>query len=211
MILGLMLMGSCSTSHISKSWKSGSSVPGKYNKILVLGLIRDEDSSLQEKMERHMSGDLWKMGYYSVSSYQQYGSGAFDGMMEEEAIHRIKRDSIDAVLTIVLLDKDVERRYFAGHPRFWPLDYYDTKFWQYYAGMSRSIYEKDFYMINSRYLWESHFYDMKDQSLIYGVQTQSFDPENAERLAHEYGKTIVKNLVKKKVIVKQEAPVLKAF
>jgi len=53
---------------------------------------------------------------------------------------------------------------------------------------------------------------MRDQSLAYSVQTQSFNPANSGQLAHEYGLLIVKNMVKKNVVKnKVLEPELKAF
>jgi hypothetical protein len=50
---------------------------------------------------------------------------------------------------------------------------------------------------------------MDSKQLVYSVQTQSFDPSSSEILAHEYGKLIVSNMVKNKVLT-QTSP-LKAF
>jgi len=46
-------------------------------------------------------------------------------------------------------------------------------------------------------------YDLTSKELLYSVQTQSFDPASSELLAHEYGKMIVANMVKKAVISKK--------
>ena len=53
---------SCSNSKITSSWKAGNINPGKYNKVLVLGLIRETDRTIREKMEEHLIGDLQRAG-----------------------------------------------------------------------------------------------------------------------------------------------------
>jgi hypothetical protein len=44
---------------------------------------------------------------------------------------------------------------------------------------------------------------MTTQKLIYSVQTQSFNPDDAESMGHEYGKMIVKNMVDQDLLKQQ--------
>jgi len=70
----------------------------------------------------------------------------------------------------------------------------------YQTALSHRIYEKGYYVTDTKYFWESNFYDMKTQQLIYSVHTQSFDPINAASMGHEYGMLIVHNMVKQQVL-----------
>src|SRR5665647_988506 len=98
--LALLLVGAgCSTSRITTSWKAENTVLQKYNKIMVLGLIRETDRTLQENMENHFVGDLKELGYNAVSSMQEYGPKAFDKLDEEAAISQLKNSGVDAVIT----------------------------------------------------------------------------------------------------------------
>lgn len=206
-----MTIAGCTTSRITSSWKADNTVPQYYNKILVMGLIRDADRTLQENMETHLVGDLKEMGYNAVSSLQEYGPKAFTGLNEESAISKIKDSGVDAVLTIVLLDKEKERKYIAGSIYYSPYGYYYNRFWGYYGTMYRRIYEPGYYVTDTRYFWESNFYDMSTQRLIYSVQTQSFDPASSESLGHEYGQMILKDMVKNKIVNKVSEIPPKAF
>ena len=108
------MVTACNTSKITTSWKAENTVPQKYNKILVLGLIREADRTLQENMENHFVGDLQELGYNAVSSLKEYGPKAFDKMDEEAAISKLKNSGVDAVITIVLLDKDKRKKICTG-------------------------------------------------------------------------------------------------
>ena len=198
--LALLLMAAgCSTSKITSSWKAENTAPQKYNKILVLGLIRETDRTIQEKMENHFVGDLKDLGYNAVSSLQEYGPKAFDKMDEEAAIVKLKTGGVNAVITIVLLNKEKERKYMPARA------YFLNDFWDYYGSRRRLIYEPGYYISETKYFWESNFYDMSNQALLYSVQTQSFSPNNTESMGHEYGQIIVKNMVKLKVLKQQVA------
>jgi hypothetical protein len=130
-------------------------------------------------------------------------------MSKEEAVNKVKQDGVDAVITIVLLKKEAVKNYYPGHPHYWPSNTYYQDFGRYYTTISILIREPDYYVVNTKYNWESNFYDLGSQDLVYSVQTQSFDPVSTEDLANEYGKMIVKNMFKMGIIEKQKK--LKAF
>ena len=199
----LLIAAGCTTSRITSSWKAEKTNPQKYNKIMVLGLIREADRSLQAKMENHLVSDLSELGYTAVSSLKEYGPKVFDNMDEAAAISKLKNSEIDAVITIVLLDKEKERKYIPGNMYYSPYNYYYNRFWGYRTALYNRIYEPGYYITNTRYFWESNLYDMSTQKLVYSVQTQSFDPANSESMGHEYGQLIVKNMVKLKVLPDQ--------
>lgn len=204
--IGLILLASlfataCSTTKITSSWKAANLQPKKYNKILVLGLIKDSDRSLQEKMEMHLADDLKSKGYNAVGSLQEFGPKAFANLTEAEAIVRLKQSNIEAVVTIVLLDKQKERNYVPGHMYYSPYVMYYNRFWPYYGTLNYRIYEPGYYITDTRYFWESNVYDVSTQSLLYSVQTKSFDPASSESLGHEYGKLIIKAITDNAVLV----------
>jgi hypothetical protein len=201
----LLIAWGCSSSKITSSWKADNIVPEKYNKIMVLGLIREVDRSLQEQMEDHLVGDLQNMGCNAVSSLKIYGPKAFDNMDETAALNKIKNSGIDAVITIVLLDKQKERKYVPGNLTYSPYGYYYDRFWGYRSVLYQRIYQPGYYVTDTKYFWESNFYEMTGQKLIYSVQTKSFDPANKETMAHEYGMMIVKDMEKQHILTKQSA------
>lgn len=194
----LIIANGCSTSKITSSWAGTNTTSRNYNKIMVLALIQDKDRSLREYMEQHFVGDLTGLGYTAISSLQEYGPKAFDGLDEKTAIEKIKNSGVDAVITIVLLDKKKERKYVSGQYL------YRDNFWDYVGMRSTRIYEPGYYITDTKYFWESNFYDMKNMSLLYSAQTKSFSPSSKESMGHEYGKMIVKNMEKKNILQQQK-------
>jgi hypothetical protein len=203
-IVFLFLLMSCGTgSYITSSWKAPNVQPQKYNKVLVLGLIREADRTIREKMEEHLVADLKELGYNVVCSCDEFNPKKFEDMTEKEAITKLSNSGIDAVLTIVLLDKTKERYYVPGRVYYSPYYIYQNRFWGYYRTMYDRIYSPDYYVVDTKYFWESNFYDLKTKELLYSAQSQSFAPSNTESLAHEYGQMIVKNMVKSNILVRQ--------
>ena len=68
----IFLVTSCRTSYITNSWKYAGATAKKYNKVMVLAMTREDDRAMQEKMEKHMIGDLQGMGYNAISSLEEY-------------------------------------------------------------------------------------------------------------------------------------------
>jgi hypothetical protein len=202
LLVTLLFGASCPTSKITSSWHANNLPAQKFKKIMVLGLILDADRATQQKMEDHLAGDLRDLGYNAVSSLQEYGPKVFDKMDEAAAVSKLKNSGIDAVLTIVLLDKQKERKYVPGNIFYSPYGYYYNHFWGYRNTLYRRIYEPGYYVTDTKYFWESNLYEMETQKLIYSVQTQSFDQANSESMGHEYGKMILKDMLKNNVLVK---------
>jgi hypothetical protein len=199
------------TSYISSSWKAANVQPREYKKIVVLGLVRDADRSMREKMEQHIVGDLKELGYDAVCSCDEYDPKKFEGMNEKQAVDQMKNAGVDAVLTIVLLDKVKERFYVPGRTDYTPYSIYHNRFYGYYRTMYGRVYTPGYYTEDTKYFWESNFYDLSTDSLLYSAQSRSFDPVSSETLGHEYGKMIVKDLVKSAVLKDQKTVVLKAM
>jgi hypothetical protein len=87
-----------------------------------------------------------------------------------------------------------------GRATYSPYSVYYNRFWGYYTTLNTRIDMPGYYQENTRYFWESNFYELSSRQLIYSVQTESFDPASSESLAHQHGQIIVKDMVKKKVL-----------
>lgn len=210
--LSLLMMWGCGpSSHITSSWKAQNVETKKYKKIVVVGLIRDADRTVREQMEQHIVGDLKDLGYDAVCSCDEYNPKAFEGMSENDAISKLRNSGVDAVLTITLLDKTKERYYVPGRVYYSPYRVYQNRFYGYSRTMYQRIYSEGYYVENTKYFWESNFYDLESNQLLYSAQSQSFDPVSKESLSHEYGQMIVKDMVKNNVLVDQKTVMTKAM
>jgi len=194
-LLLVFILG-CSSSQITHSWKSETLPVKKYDKIMVVGIIADNDRVLREKMENHLVGDLAEKGYRALSSFKEYGPKSFEDLKEQDVLDKLKNSGVDAVVTIVLLDQKKERYYVPGRVNYTPYNVYHHRFWGYYSTIYDRVYAPGYYQVDTKYFWESNLYDLGSKELIYSVQTESFDPSSTEMLAHEYGQLIVKNMVK---------------
>lgn len=194
-------MFSCNSTRIISSWKNPDSQDSHFKKVLVIGLSQP-DNNLRQKMEAHLVEDLQNNGTSAVSAYQLYGPKAFENLDEKAILDKIQSSGVDALLTIVLLDKTKERNYI--HPRltYTPYAVYYNRFWGYYSTLYARVYTPGYYISNTEYFWESNLYNAESRQLIYSVQTKSFQAENAESVAHEYGKAIISQIIAQGILAR---------
>lgn len=207
----LVLLASCETLEITNSWRMSPQPAGGMKRILIMGFTRETDRTVIVEMERHFQEDLQARGYEAVSAQQEYGPHAFDHLSESEALNRLQRSGFEAVLTIVLLDKEKERHYVPGQVLYTPYGYYYGRFWGYRSVMFQRIYEPGYYVTNTRYFWESNLFSLHSvngaQSLIFSAQSRSFEPDNASSFGHQYAKSIIERMVKQGVLSIGPSPV----
>jgi hypothetical protein len=197
---------SCQTSKITHTWTDKDVFPKKYNKILVIGVLPDNDRELQSKMEKHLAGDLNELGYSAFAASDLYPPGTFSRGDTAKAIAAINEKGFDAVLSIVLLNKEKEKYYVPGRTTYTPYATYYSRFDRYYFTIYDRVTTEGYYATDTKIFWESNFYDIADKKMIYSSQTRSFDPGSKESLAHYYGVLLANNLVKNRVLIKPEEP-----
>ncbi len=196
----MLFMVSCSSSRITNSWKSDSIPEKKFSKIIVVSIIAGSDWAIRDKMEAHLVGDLSDKGYTAISAIKEYGPKYFENMNETAVLEKLANSGVDAVVTVVLLDKNKEQYYVPGKVYYSPYSIYQRNFYGYYTTIYNRVYTPGYYQVDTKYFWESNFYDLKNKSLLYSVHTETFDPESIEILAHEYGLLIVNDMSKKAVL-----------
>lgn len=198
-ILASTFLFSCSSTKLSSSWKAENSSTKIYHNILVWGILTEKDSSLREKMETHLVNDLAGKGYHAVSSFSVFGPGNYKKLSEKEIVEQFKNTGVDAVITMVLLDKSKEQVYVSPSIINNPVGFDQVN--KYYSTVYDKVFTPGYYITTTNYFWESNLFEVSADKLVYSVRTKSFDPSSIDMLAHESGVTILKDMIRKKVIL----------
>ena len=196
----VVLLENCYSSVITNSWQAEKLNTINFKKLLIIAIDNNKDRTIKIKLENHLVNDLTKKGIDAFSAIESYGPFFLSGLQESEAINKIKGQGFDAVLTVVLLDKEKEKHYIPGRITYTPYSMYYRRFWGYYSTVYDRIYEPGYYTENTNYFWESNLYNLENDALIYSAQTKSFNPNNLETLADEYGRIISNDLFKKGIL-----------
>jgi len=192
----LMFTGCGPSSEITNSWVKPGGNTAPMESVLVMGIVGDGNRELRQRMETALVEQLRTTGYTARSSFAEYGPKMFDVKDEQAALQRMKDANTDAVLTVVLLDKNKERYYVPGRVQYTPYATYYNRFWGYYTTLYDRTYTPGYYATNTELFWESNLYNAQTGELIYSVQTRSFNPNSSEDLAREYAQLIVQDMVK---------------
>lgn len=196
-----ILIASCSAStRITSSWKapevSKNFLGDKH--VMVLALLPDEDRELQKQMEEKVVSELAAKGVNAISAFQTFGPKYFP-TDETEALKRLNGSGADAVLTIVLLDKNKQKNYTPGYVRVRPVGYYRS-WYGYYRTVYSRVYSPGYYTTSTAFMWESNLWDLNEKSLLYSSQSKTFDPSSISMLSADYSKVLVQDLNKKDLL-----------
>lgn len=196
-----ILVASCSSSKIASSWQKPGFENKGYKSILVMAILNpDSKWSYRLSLEDHMVNDLKAKNIHAISSSRLYGPLYFDDLSPAEALAKVNTEKISAVLTIVLLDQSQDSSYVPGYLRNPTQDDYYMCWWDYYSSVKSRVCTPGYYILDTKYFWETNLYVGPSKEIIYSAQSESFDPGSQDRLAHEYGRLIVKDIKKKKLL-----------
>ena len=198
----LAFIFSCQPTKITQTWTAKNVKPKLYNKVLVLGVLTDNDIELQTLMENHIADDLKELGYRAVAANKIFPSGTFVKGDTTGAVKAMEGKGFDAILTVILVDKDKERFYVPGKI----VDYSNlnsySRFDIYYNTVAERIYAPSYFGEETKYVWENNFYDLTTRQIIYSARSRSFDFTSKNTLAHTYGQLMVSSLIDKKILLK---------
>lgn len=190
LLLFPLLFTGCYSTRITGYWKAPDQPAQTYKKILVLGIM--PDTLMLQRMEKHISGDLRHKGFNAVTSEGKYKVFNYLETEDRDVLQQFKNDGVDAVITVVLLNRRAE-----GFVMPASLYHLLSK---YYAEKYYGLYAPDAFHEGIRYAWETSLYDIASGKRIYAVQTAAFDPVSIESLSHEYGKIVVKCMRKHHIL-----------
>ena len=199
-------LSSCKTTSISSSWKSAEYDNKPFHNIMVWAIVAETDSTLRQQLETHLVNDLVSKGYYAISSLQVYKEKAYAKLTAKEIVDQYNSTAVDAVMTLVLLNKEKEEKYYPGgyfnqtEGRYGNLD-------NYYSNAIERVLTPGYYVKTTNYYMQGNLFETKNQSMVYSVETKSFDPFTTDLLAHENGLLIVRDMIKKKIIKDKSQPV----
>lgn len=198
--LGLFFLFGCTSSLLTSSWVAPNSGSKPLGSVVVVAIIPDDDHHMRAQMEQHLTDDLHNMGINALSSYATFGPLFIDNKNEKEVMEILREKNAEAILTVVLLNKEKEKYYVPGRVYYTPYYIRHRRFWGYYSTIYERVYEPGYYIDRTNFFWESNLFLTSTNELLYSSQTRSFDPSNIESMAHEYGKIICNDLKEKGIL-----------
>lgn len=170
-ILGLA-MSSCAGIRLAQVRKIRET-PGGVRKILVIATVGNKNASLRQQVEECFADDLCYLGYDARPAYADAEFAKSLALGEQAVLAKIGNDSVDAIMTIAILDWSLERK--AMPEEFWcsPYNNYNRTFYCYERALESKISGNRYYDSHHVFFWEFNFYLEQDQRLVYCARTNA--------------------------------------
>lgn len=187
---------SCSPSTIiTGSWKNPKALTKSYKNVLVVALTGNNIA--RATIENNVASVLMKNGAI-VSKGMEIIPPDFtqDKPDKEILLNKVQSNGVEGILTISLNKKETESRYVPGYYGYEPMarfSYYGD-FWGYYNFWYPYYYNPGYYAQDEIYYWETNFYDVQTEALLWSAQSETYNPESLTSFSKEFAEIIVKEL-----------------
>ena len=168
-----ILFAGCLPQKTVTAWKGEHIIMPVHNKIMVVGIIKDNNDSLRAEVETALVRNLSELGYNTVSALLQFGPKGLSNLGEEATYVKLCNNGIDAVLTFALIDELKQTKYPPEKISDGTSYYYYNRIWN-YQKMQADVSGVDSH--HGNYLWESILFDLHTLEPLCVIQTRPFKP-----------------------------------
>ena len=197
-------MVSCTATKITSSWTAPSAGAIDYKKIMVVGVVQNEDNAMRKKIEEHMVDELKGLGYAAVAYTNEFNDGELRYMRYDSVKRRLANKQIDGVIVASLLAIDKERIYVQDKTLPKADNVPLGGFWETTTTGRQNIGRANYYVTSVQYFWQCQFFDVKNLALLYNATSTAFEVSSEESFAHKYGKAIVNDMQKRYLLTEKK-------
>ena len=198
----LFLFASCgSVTDITGYWNEDGLMNKTYKKIAVLAITNNIKN--RDIVEASFTEKFITNGYEAVKGSNLLSPEVIKRKDKAEIEAILKKNNVDGVLVLSLLDIKETEHYVPGTETYHPRPYYGGYYDYYYYNYNR-VYTPGYYAQSTQVYLESNFYNIANEKLVSTMQTETIDPTNISDLADSFSKTIVKFMIENRMITKQK-------
>jgi hypothetical protein len=195
-ILALTLAACKTPQRVTSTWVNKEALPrGPYKSIMVI--VMAKDISAKFTIEKRLAALISSRGQKVVESGDVFPPSLAGNSKESREILKaaIARTGCDAVFTMAVLDVKTEKNY-QQSSFLSPVSMYDFygNYGSYYAYRLDQVYAPGYYTENKTYFLETNFYDLKDDLLLWSIQSTACNPKDLEKFFKDYSSVIFTEL-----------------
>jgi len=201
----IIVLAACSATTMIASWGAKEPEPKKYERLAVV--VMSPNTSNRATVEDAIASQFRSK---VIKAYATFNTFPFAGQMgtldldtatiQRKIRERVNENHFDALLTIVLLDKQKEERYVEGSSISIAAPVYGYPYYGYYSYAYSTVYSSGYYTSTTSYFIESNLYDVASEKLVWTAQTKTENPASLDKEAPNFAKLIVDDMIVKKVI-----------
>ena len=211
----LIIMNSCSVSYqLASSWFAPGFQLKNYKKVLIIGLMGDKDTPLRQDIELDMAEALEIHGIKAYSAFEKFGDRSFMPNGDTTALLAFRDvfdSTYDAIMCVVLVDKDKQTRYVPStyttslgyyYPPYSYGSYFNNYggFNNYFYQSYNTIYQPGYYVTTTKYTIETNIFDSSKDSLVYFAETKTKNPADLENLSIVITESIMRDMTAKNIL-----------
>jgi len=202
----LLIISSCGSA-MKYTWTKEGYTGKHFDKILVIGASKNlESRSAFENTVVRLLGEEGIMAENSLKAIPPIQD--LTQISEEKIVDAVKAGNYDGVIVGTLVDVNTKEVVESGSPVYGPMyggrGYYGYGYGRYIYSGYNYMYTPDYYREQQTYVVESRLFDANAESaekaLVWSGQSNITDPSSFESGATKYAKTLVKTLLKSKLI-----------
>jgi len=200
LIIGLIIINACApTTKVTGIWTSDKYKAEDFKKIAVIGISPNIKS--KTVVENALIAKLKEIGYNAVSGSVILTPDMLKIKDKSVLEKELKKESIDGVLVISLLDIKEESYYVSGSTDYYrPMGPHYGSFYDYYYYNYDRVYSPGYYETSQQIFLESNFYSLNSDQLVQTIQSETIDPVDITDLAKSYSNVLIQQLVTGRVL-----------
>jgi hypothetical protein len=202
LVVAVLFQGCYSTS-VSASWMSEKHHPRNFKKLLVIGMSTNVAARATFEDELVYFMRLKGINAISASSVLPPDRSVVSEAPEAQK-KRLLDGGYDGVFAISLLEKNNTTKYVSGTTTYAPMSFYGGyygSFYSYYPHMYSNVYQPGYYAASQEIILNSSLFDAETGDLLWSAQSQTSDPSSVDNAANSYAKSMVTQILKRKVII----------
>ncbi|NAS11935.1 hypothetical protein [Poritiphilus flavus] len=206
LILFLLALSSCSSTHLVNNWKNPDIVIFDAYKVLIVGMTPNMDA--RTNFETRMKREFTKRDVEAVRSIDVFDVHFTDSERTDEELDEVEQTLLDRDFDAILFTKVIgseNRQTFRKKIADW--NSYHNKFSEDYLSHQDIYYDADYYDTFTVYHAETSLYCIcvgKERQLIWRGSIDITDPDDVDKATKDYVKLVTIALEEQDIIFRKE-------
>lgn len=204
-ILLVLIVTSCASTRLIKSWKNPDYQNFKPKNVLIIGVTPNIDA--RSAFELELKNELNARKISALQSTKVFKTSFQDSKQTELEIEKqvdlLLSKGYDAILVSLVKGLDNEESYASESAK---TDYHMRRFAPYYFFYQEAYFNQDYYNRYIVFHIETSLYSLKSsskKSLVWAANYDIVDPNDIAKTINNYVKAVIKSLEKEKLIPKK--------
>jgi len=203
LFMAAFVLQGCYSTSISASWMAENHQPRNFKKLMVIGMSTNvaARATFEDELVYYMR--LKGINAVAASSVLP-PDRAIVSEAPDVRKKRLVDEGFDGVFAISLLEKNNTTKYVSGTTTYAPVSFYGGyygSFYSYYPHMYSNIYQPGYYVASQEIILNSSLFDIETGDLLWSAQSDTTDPSSVDDAANSYAKSMVTQIIKRKVIL----------